>query len=221
MPIYTSQLLPYPIFNVEVKLYTMLLTIVLLGLLPVTAMCRLHLHTDRMNAGEAADEFPLASPLTPGKSHVICPLGSDDCLNEQCVGATCSLPKCAQVPRCQAILSKRNADPLIHPVCDICIISDGQKKCGCETDKANAVGKRATNKVCPLFCIRTTEGKVLCGCAAQAYESSTRSAKPTPTPISIDNEKRCPQYCITDKHGKFVCGCAAVTAQLPQPTPHG
>ena len=32
-------------------------------------------------------------------TRVICPLGSDDCLDEECVGATCSaLPQCAQVP---------------------------------------------------------------------------------------------------------------------------
>ena len=77
---------------------------------------------------------------------------------------------CANTAVCQ---KKRSAETKIaQPVCDICIVGgSGVPVCGCATN-GGAPKKRASDKICPLFCITTTSGEELCGCAAEAYEES-------------------------------------------------
>ena len=95
-----------------------------------------------------------------------------------CAGDFCASPGCVNAPNCQDYQNrKRNAaTDIIHPVCDICIVTDnGTVKCGCATSKRD-LKSRATEKICPLFCIDTPDEGELCGCAAEDYENSHSKA---------------------------------------------
>ncbi len=108
-----------------------------------------------------------------------CPPGIACGPGPECTAELCDLPGCVDADVCQGDQDKkRSADTdIVHPICDICEVNaDGVKVCGCATADGGSK-RRATERVCPLFCITTEDGDELCGCAAEDYENSSNGGK--------------------------------------------